>query len=349
MLRAPVGPELKLGEVRRALARPEMSFDELAVLHHSLEEREEGCTPDGWVFSKDAGVCVLIEAKLLQLLDLYQIQRYGDVYFGREFGADEIKLASWEDVGAFFAQHTKDDDPRTAFLSAQLCDYLDLLGLTAFSGFRPYDFDADAAQDALPKFRKFAARLKALGAERGLGVGEVWPSPTGVRIAFSDADLPGELRVDLLEAGVRIEHRIGDGAFGRHPGREAVDALLEATNDGERNPLAGVDLSGLHVRIERLRSEVTMGPAFVELETLKTELIPDAFDFVLSELRRQHPPADAARAVSGHYRRAALSLGRLVPRDDVLGDGEQALELCLGALKAIVGAVQKLSLSPEPA
>jgi hypothetical protein len=347
MLRAPVPLDVKLAEVRRVISHPELSYDEMAVLQHSLEEREEGCTPDGWVFSKEAGVCVLIEAKLLKLLDLYQIQRYGDVYFGREFSEDEVKLATWEDVGAFFAKHKGDDDPRTAFLCSQLCDYLDLLGLSAFTGFRPYDFDSDTAQEALPKFQKFVAQLKTKAGDAGLGLGETYQSPTGVRIAFSDPELLGELRVDLLEAGIRVEHRVGDATSGRHPGREALDTILarSKSEEGELNPLSGADLDTLQVRIERLRSDQPTGPAFVELETLKSELEADAFDFVLSELRRQHPESAAAKGVSGHYRRAALSIGRMISREDLLGDGAAATDLCLGALKAIMAAAHSLTPS----
>lgn len=344
-LRSAFSPAQKLEEVRRVLARPELSMDELETLHHTLEELEDGCLPDGWVFSPKGGVCVLIEAKLLNLLDLSQLQRYADVYYQRQFQASDMRLATWERVAEVVACFRDDADVRTAFLCRQLHDYFDLLGLAPFGGFKPYDFDLDTIREALPKFQRFAAALRNQATEQGLPLGPPRPSPTGVRVAFSEEAYAGELALDLLEQGVRVELRCGDG-----PGaRGAVDRLLETTHDGETNPLAGQDLGGLYVRLERLRSSDADGETFVELETLKEELNADEFGFVLSELRRNHPPAEAGKGIAGYYRRGTLSLGRIIERDAAIGGDSGVLDACLAAVASVVRAARALGSVPATA
>jgi hypothetical protein len=346
LLRSPVHYQHKLEEVRRVLARPDLDDDDIAVLHHTLEELDDGCLPDGWVFSPDAGVCVLLECKLTQLLDLSQLQRYGDVYFGKAPSADEVVLKTWADVGAFFAQHRGDDDARTAFLCGQLCDYLDLLGLSAFEGFKPYDFDPDAAQDALPKFLAFSRKLHAQAADRGLPLGDVVPSPTGTRVGFSDAGTLGELKLDLREEGIRLELRLGDGVTGEHPGRAALDVLLERWQDGELNPLAEAEVPALDVRIERLRSDAADGEAFVELETHSGALEAGDFGEVLEDLRLQHPLQENARGAAGTYRRGALSIGRLIPRADALGGDAGLMEQALTTVQGLLTVARAFAAEP---
>ena len=338
MLRGPWADELKLEEVRKFLVRPELTLDDLACMFHTLEELEDGCLPDGWIFSPEAGVCVLVEAKLTQLLDLSQMQRYADVYFGRDYHAEDMKLASWEKVAAFFAKHREDSDPRTAFLCGQLTDYLDLLALAPFDGFKPYDFDLDTLREALPKFFKFTQAVQAKAAEQGLPVAGTGPSATGGRIQFADPAIPGELRLDLLEDGVRVELRCGSGA----KGRSSVDAILAATSDGEQNPLAGQDVPGLHVRLERLRSPNRDGQAFLELETLNDPLQPEEFGYVLEELRRNHPPLEAAQGIAGHYRRGTLSIGRTIPRSAAIAGAGAILDETVAALTVLTKTARLL-------
>ncbi|HBP19291.1 MAG TPA: hypothetical protein DEA08_16065 [Planctomycetes bacterium] len=324
MLNAPA--EYRLDAMRKALARPELTPDDIDVLYHTLEELEEGCHPDGWIFSGEGeGLCVLIEAKLTQLLDLSQLQRYAEVYYGAEWSKDDMRLASWEEVARFFAEHRDDEDTRTSFLCGQLCDYLDLLGLGPFTGFRPYDFDMDAAHAVLPKFLKFAQRIQALAGERGLPLSEARVSATGARLDL--VGYPGELCLDLHKEGMRVELRCGDG-LGNQPGREAIDAILLKAGDG--NPLSDAELpEGLNVRVERMRNE--QGELFCERSIYSGPLVQAEFDEVLAELRRQHPPVEQARDAAGHVRQGRLSIGRLVPHSQAAGEAnaleDQVLEL----------------------
>jgi len=349
---APVALPVKLGEVRRLLARPELDLDDLACLAHTLDELADGSLPDGWIFSAAASTCVLIEAKLLEYLDRYQLDRYSEVFFGRaRADGEELVLKTWEDVAGFFRGYAGDADVRTAFLCGQLVDYLDLLGLAPFHGFRPYDFDPDAAQEALGKFYRFAEAVHDRATAAGLPLGDLRPSPTGARIGLADAALPGELCLDLLEAGVRIEHRSGDTPTGRLAGRASVDRILAGSEGGAKNPLEGVTPgAGLHVRVDRLKAPSSDGPAHVERETLREELDPAGFALVLEELRRQHPPAEQSRDMAGGYRRGALSIGRTIDRHEAVGsgDGEPVLEQTVAALGELVKLARQLVPDATP-
>jgi hypothetical protein len=340
MLRSPAilnaPADYRLDTLRRALGRPELSQDELDVLYHTLEELEDGCHPDGWIFSEEGeGACVLIEAKLTQLLDLSQLQRYADVYYGREWSADDMRLATWDEIARFFAEHREHADTRTAFLSGQLCDYLDLLGLAPFNGFRPYDFDMDAAQAVLPKFLKFARRVQTLAHERGLPLGAAHISPTGARLDLSS--LPGELSLDLHKEGLRVELRLGDGT-GDFPGREAIDHILAVNEEG--NPLEGHELPELNVRVERMRLE--HGELFAERETHRGALVASEFDEVLAELRRQHPLARDARDAAGHSRQGRLSIGCLIPHELAAGASDTLETQVLDTAAALVRIARRV-------
>jgi hypothetical protein len=311
--------EHTLEELRRALASPELTLDELAVLAHTLDELADGSMPDGWIFSPEAGVCVLIEAKLLRYLDLYQLRRYSEVWYGRSQAAEDLVLRTWQQVGAFFSARRGDADPRTAFLCGQLCDYLDLLGLTAFEGFKPYDFDGDTLHESLPKFLHFAQAVRERAIRGGQPLGAVQVTATGARLPFADAALPGELRLDLLEEGLRLELRCGDAVEGRLAGRLATDALLAAHEEpGEgAGPLEGLNGS-FSVRVERLRGA---GQTHVEKVTYREPLSEATWELVVSELRRQHLPPGAQDS-TGVSRRGALSIGTLIDRHDAVGDGD---------------------------
>lgn len=341
-----------LHEMRRALSRPELTPDDVATLVHSLGELEEGSIPDGWIFSPAAGTCVLVEAKLLRYLDAYQLRRYSEVFYDRggEAAMAGVVLRPWSAVARFFAARRQDADPVTAFLCRQLHDYLDLLGLAAFDGFRPYDFDPDAAQEAIPKFFGFVRAVREKGNEAGVGLGEARPAPTGGRLTFADMALPGELRLDLTKDGVRVALRVGDAPGGRFPGRTAVDSLLAHTKDGERNPLAGGAPAGLYACVERLSAAGPDGEAWPDLETHSAPLDPAAFGEVLAELRRQHPVPGARPDATGHWRRGALSIGRDLPRAALVDQGAAAVDEVLRVVSELLKVARALApAAPAPA
>ncbi|MBL4847920.1 MAG: hypothetical protein JKY65_20585 [Planctomycetes bacterium] len=350
ILRAPAfvnaPPQYRLDQIRRAMGRPKLTDDDLAVLIHTLEELEDGCHPDGWVFSEEgSGLCLLIEAKLTQLLDLSQLQRYSDVYFGRSMEAEEMKFATWEGLAEFIHPYADDTDPRTAFLASQLSDYLDLLGLGPFRGFKPYDFDMDAAQAVLPKFLKFARQVQAAVGELGLPIANPQITPTGARLDLSG--LPGEVCLDLHKTGLRVELRLGTSRGGASdlPGRLAVDHVLEFTDDGAKNPLADFDGGDLQVRVERLRVENPAGEheqAFVERVTHRDDLVASEFGEALSELRRQHPPREKDADAAGHHRRGRLSIGRLIPHEVAAGEASALQDRVTETLATLVQVARLL-------
>ncbi len=349
VLRAPAPDGLKLEQVRAMLARSELDLDDMHCLYHALEELEQGGYPDGWVFSADAGVCVLIEAKLLRRLDLSQLQRYAAVYYGRELEASDVTLLTWERVAAFFAERRQDEDPRTAFLCAQLHDYLDLLGLAPFNGFKPYDMDLDTRHEALAKFFKFvqAVREEALG--QGLPLGEPSATTGGARLPFGADDLPGELRLELMTTGIRAELVLGDSSQGQRPGRASLDWLLERTENGKLNPLARPkdakqqSTDGLHVRLERLRQDRGHPEPFVERELFCQPLQPDGFDEVLAELALQHPPLERARGAAGEYRAGRLAIGQDIPRSEALSPARSLLDLTVEAVVRLTRLARALT------
>jgi hypothetical protein len=349
ILRAPLGLNQKLERLRHALCQPDLGVDDAETLCHSLGELEEGGMPDGWVFAPEAGVCVLIEAKLMAHLDLYQLRRYAEVFFERR-GVDDargIVLRRWDQVARFFAVRRDDEDALTAFLCRQLHDYLDVLGLCGWDGFKPYDFDSDVALETLPKFLRFVGALRERAVGQGLPLGDVRPTPTGARIELPTA-LPGEIALELLETGVRIDLRLGDAPGGRFPGRHAVDVILAPGDAGGRkNPLEGASLaSGLRARVDRLVERLgdrEGSAAFHELETFSTDLEAHGFEEVLAELRRQHPPAWAAKDAAGHLRRGTLSIGRVVSRDQAIGPADALLERAQATLADLVSVARALA------
>lgn len=348
LLNAP--PHYRLDQVRRALGRPELDADDLAVLFHTLEELEDGCHPDGWVFSEEGdGLCLLIEAKLTNLLDLSQLQRYSDVYFGHGMEKEAMRLATWEEVATFFLAYGEDEDPRTAFLCGQLTDYLDLLGLGPFRGFKPYDFDMDAAQAVLPKFYKFAQQIQEAAGEQGLPVADPQVTPTGARLELSA--LPGEICLDLHKAGLRVDLRLGTSrAEADFPGREAVDHVLEWTQDGAQNPLAELQSEDLRARVERLRVEQANSPqeeVFVERVVYDDALDAPEFGELLSELRRQHPPRERDTDAAGHHRRGRLSIGRLIPHELAAGEPGALQARVLETLSALTEVARRLTQAAE--
>jgi hypothetical protein len=308
-------PRARLEAVRVVLARNEVDQDEVAVLAHALAELRAGSLPDGWIFAPDGSLCVLVEAKLLALLDESQLDRHAEVWFGRKREGEDLVLTTWNKVAAFFATHREHPDARTAFLCRQLFDYIDLLGFATFEGFKPYDFDGDALVDSLKKLRSFVEEVRKALAASGSPFGTAAPTPQGSRIAFANPACLGEARIDLATDGIRVGWRVGDSPSGRAPGQAGVDALLALTDDGRRNKAAGLELvsRGLRVRVERL----VPGPIglTVENETYAHDFTPGDLGEALHELRLQHPSGAGARTA----RFGALAVECLVGRDEACG------------------------------
>lgn len=301
----------RLKAIATVIGRHDIDPDEAACLAHAVAELQTGSLPDGWIFSTDQQICVLVEAKLLALLDPSQLDRHAEVWFGRKRSGDELVITSWTEVAAFFGSKRDHSDPRTSFLCRQLFDYIDLLGFAPFEGFKPYDFDADTFPDALPKFRRFVDDVKKAATHDGAPLGELHSTPTGARVAFANARFPGELRFDLTGEGIRVGWSVVAGE---------AERLLQATDDGKKNPFAAVKLAtkGMKVRVERL-IEGEHGLA-IDTETYSADLDPAHFTDALHELRLQNPAKQQGREV----RRGSLEVVALVARDDAL-EGHDAV------------------------
>jgi len=194
----------------------------------------------------------------------------------------------------------------------------------------------------LPKFLKFAERIHAAAIEQGLPLGDVHLSPTGARIDLQG--LPGELALDMREGGLRVELALGDGLGVDQPGRESVDAVLAAHPAEDANPLAGMELPALVVRVERLQAQSADGlDAFSDRTISQQPLDPSDFQHVLAELRRQHLSAKVARDATGHYRRGKLAIGYLVPTAEATGDGDALVEGALGHTAHLVKVARALA------
>ena len=318
-LHAPPG-NARLKALATVIGRHEIDPDEAPCLAHAVAELQAGSLPDGWIFSTDGQVCVLVEAKLLALLDPSQLDRHAEVWFGRKRTGDDLVITSWTKVASFFGARRGHKDPRTAFLCGQVFDYIDLLGFAPFEGFKPYDFDGDTIPDALPKFRRFVGDVRTAATQGGAPLGELHSTPNGARIAFANPRFPGEVRLDLGTDGVRVAWFVAD---------KEAERLLLATDDGAKNPWAGVKLgsSGLVLRVERL-VEGDQG-LVAEAETYTSDLDPARFPEALHELRRQNPREQEGREV----RHGALEVFGTLARDAAL-DGRDA----------VIGAATKLVL-----
>lgn len=313
----------RIEAARQALARPDVDWDDLEVLAHALGELRSGSLPDGWIFSTDGSLCVLVEAKLTRLLHQEQLDRHAELYFGRRREGPDLVLTTWSRVARFFDERRSDEDPRTRFLVGQLFDYLDLMGFAPFEGFKPYDFDGDTLTDSLPKFRRFVDEARKAALALGAPLAETLPTPTGARIEFSNPGLLGEARLDLLAEGVRVAWRVGDAPMGRLAGSTGTDALLETCEASHKNPLLGIKLATgtghLVARVERLVAS-PQGPV-VDAQTYEHAFSPEDFPDVLQALRLQHPSGDQGRTP----RRGALQIEKVIPRDECLAGREAVL------------------------
>jgi hypothetical protein len=334
----------RLDAVRAALQRADIEWDDVLVLAHALDELRSGSLPDGWIFAVDSSVCVLLEAKLLNLLHQEQLDRHAELWFGRKREGQDLVLTTWAKVAGFFDARRGDEDPRTRFLVGQLFDYLDLLGFAPFEGFKPYDFDGDTLTDSLPKFRRFVEEVRKAALAAGAPLAASVPTPTGTRIGFSNPDLLGEARVELLESGVRIAWRLGEAATGRFAGPAGVDAVLATSESSHRNSLAGIKLASgtgeLVARVDRLVASPA-GPV-VDAETYRHAFSPDLFPDVLQELRLQHPAGDQGRTP----RRGALQIERTIPRDAAL-DGRDAVIADAAKMLTDVARIAERVLAPS--
>jgi len=112
-----------------------------SVLKDRLLEMDGGARPDGWILSSDRRLVLLIESKLGDAYDRAQLVRHVKNHFQVNLD-DVLHHASWEDIGRFFASvvRTNSIDIKTAYLSQQFCEYLDLLGFLPFQGFRHHHF-----------------------------------------------------------------------------------------------------------------------------------------------------------------------------------------------------------------
>jgi hypothetical protein len=316
-LHAPPGIA-RLKAIATVIGRHEIDPDEAACLAHAVAELQAGSLPDGWIFSTDGQVCVLIEAKLLALLDPSQLDRHAEVWFGKKRTGDDLVIASWTQVAHFFGARRDHKDPRTAFLCRQVFDYIDLLGFAPFEGFKPYDFDGDTLPDALPKFRRFAADVRTIATQQGAPLSEIHSTPTGARFGFVSMRYPGEIRLDLATDGVRVSWFVAE---------KEAERVLHATGDGARNPWAGMKVAstGLVLRVERLiEGDHGLVP---DAETYAKDLDPARFPEALHELRLQNPRTQEGREV----RHGALEVVGTVARDAAL-DGRDA----------VIGAASKL-------
>jgi hypothetical protein len=333
-------PSARLGAVRAALQRPDLEWDDLLVLSHAFDELRSGSLPDGWIFTVDGSLCVLVEAKLLKLLHQEQLDRHAELWFGRKREGPDLVLTTWAKLAGFFDARRQDEDPRTRFLAGQLFDYLDLLGLAPFDGFRPYDFDGDAlAELELPKFQRFVDEARKVALPSGALLGERAPTATGARIGFSNPSFFGEARLDLLDKGIRIAWSVGEALAGRFPSSLGVDTLLASYEATKKNPVAGLDLAtrDFAIRVERL----VPSPAglVVDAETYRHAFEPDAFPGALEELRRQHPAGDPGRTP----RRGALHVERTISREDALTGRDAVVAEAAKALVEVSRLAERVS------
>lgn len=332
LLREPGTPQGRLDGLQKMIGDPELSLEDLEVLQHTLEEYESGSMPDGWIFTADGQACVLIEAKLTQLLDQHQLDRHAETWFGEACRDENLVLATWEQIAGFVAGYIEDSDPQTAFLTRQLLDYLEILGQSPFSGFKPYDLDGDALHGTLPKLRRFVGQVRDRAFENGIGLAsKPVTRGTGVTLAFADPGKLGAISFELGDDSISFNYSIGAAVEGvRLAGPEGADALLGTLGDEPSdNPLAGVEIAteeGWTVSVQRLARNEQGGFSW-DNTVFEDELKPGDFLEVLEEFRAQHPSPDI-RAAQGRS-------GLLVISRCLMGE-----ELLTGA-KGIVGEAIK--------
>jgi hypothetical protein len=106
----------------------------------TLGADETGMTPriDAAIELSDASV-LLIEVKVEDYLDGHQLDRHAK---GWALPADTMSLARWSDVWRWASnERGRTPDAVTGFLLGELCDYLEIVGLAPWAGFRVEDMD----------------------------------------------------------------------------------------------------------------------------------------------------------------------------------------------------------------
>lgn len=340
-LRAAV-PEERLARARQILNNSELTADDVEVLEHTLEEYERGSMPDGWIFTADGKVCVLIEAKLTHSLDQYQLDRHAETWYGEPCRGDDLVLATWRRLAAFFEARRDHADPRTAFLCRQFVDYLELLGQAPFDGFKPYDLDGDALLGSLPKLMSFSEVLIAAGQSAGIPLGpKVAPSGSGIRIGFGDPSLVGALGVELNDDSVSFLYTIGEQLDGQAlAGAEGADKMLDSCQNGLVNPLADIGeiTAGQSVRVDRL--VWNNGHPAHDRPVYTDDFKPEEFSEVLEELSGQHPPAERRQSQG---RSGVLTISRSLEGPAAMVGKEAILEAGLNAFREYLKIARAVS------
>lgn len=342
LLRGAASIEEKLQGLRNVSGRPDLSVDELEVLEHTLEEYERGSLPDGWIFTSDQQVCVLIEAKLTRFLDQHQLDRHSETWFGEvRRGGDQVVL-SWEQIANFAKKSAESSEPKTSFLCRQLFEYLEILGQAPFESFKPFDLDGDSLLGTLPKAARFVAELASKAAAAGLPIGrEAQVQGTSLRLPLTNPAILGSIGIELASDELALTWSVGEPLTGYpNAGPDGADMVLACTDGGLINPLAELKLSGAgySARIDRfarnprgLAQDRTVYDAALQLSE---------FSEVLDELVTQHPRADVRMAQG---RCGVLSIRRSFKGEAATVDGAQLIEQALISLKDFLAIAQALS------
>lgn len=346
LLRGTHDREQKLQGLKTVVGRNDLTLDDLDVIEHTLEEYEQGSMPDGWIFTADGKSCVLIEAKLTRFLNLHQLDRHTETWFGEALRGDDQVLTSWESIAAFADKHSKDDCPRTAFLCRQLFEYLECLGHAPFESLKPFDLDGDALLDTLPKLQRLATKLIAAAQDAGLPIGlSVTERGTGLRLNFSDPSWVGVPGMELNDDQIAFTYTVGDEVEGRNlAGAEGSDKLLANTENGLMNPLKEwtPESSDLQVRVDRL---VKNGARWTIDRTLfESEFVPADLGDSLDALVNQHP-APELRVAQG--RSGMIVWSKVLKGEEALVPGDELLAEALKNFKDFATLARSLSAVPE--
>jgi hypothetical protein len=345
LLRGARGNEEKLAGLQQLVGNSELNIDDLEVLQHTLEEYEQGSMPDGWIFTDDNQACILIEAKLTRYLDLHQLDRHTETWFGEPMRGDNQILTSWETIAAFALAHSKDECPRTAFLCRQLFEYLELLGHAPFESFKPFDLDGDALLDSLPKLHRLATAVIDAAQNAGFPLGiSVTEKGTGLRMSFSDSSWVGVPGIVLNDGEFSFVYVVGEPLDGQPlAGAAGADKVLANTENGLLNPLAGwqAQMTDTKIRVDRL---VRDGSRMTIDRTLyDADFNSEEFSEVLDLLTNQHPAPEVQQQQG---RSGALIWSRTFSGQAALIDRQELINEALGTFKDFAAIARQLSAAP---